>query len=802
MHHSFSTIGLYILSGPPASGKSTWAKNAINLPKEAIVSTDSLREQIFGARSYIDKSGSVKKVLASSGDAAVFEIARKIVEQRLKEKLVTVIDATNVTESERASWAQIAAENGVPSTVLFFHEPLSTLEKRDLSRDRQVGAGVIKSFNERRTTDTKQNHAFIKANDTSSFHPPTLPNDKVDVIGDIHGLYDDLLSFINTLGYSIDDKNIIQHPDNRKLLFLGDWIDRGPDSVKCMRLVHDSVVYGGHFAVPGNHEYKVTRGYNEWRKEKSIPKLPIAGMETLTKIWSEASNEEAEKWARWIKKLPPLYAYGRFIFCHADLMSCDVFQTPMSDLLYGESGFGDVDSDFLFSQWSEKTNGDNGPILIRGHIPPTNPDSTRAFSLERHVGFSGTVLSLPLDGTIKSIENGFSPLEAFNLHAKSHKTNFDFDTRKAYLQSISKPLKSYISNGSITSTTDSTYGLQIFHSPKITQFMTSDLKELHDLEAKKLVGHKTQSDGLSIYKYHRRVFFDNLWGEHELLMHARGLVLGPTGEIVQNPFVKVFNYGERGAGASIDDNTRVEAVEKLNGFLGCITRHPYDKTKLLVTTTGSFDSDFVGYIKDYITPAKEKLFQEHFDNNNQTLMFEVIHPKDPHIIEYKEKDQGLYLIGARGKGLKDPLISERDLDTLAKKLDVRRPKHYKTTFGSLRKRVETVQHEGYLVRSLNDGEPLLKFKSAHYLTVKFIGRMGPGMISMLFKNPQHFKSKVDEEYYPLVDLITDKTSLETFSAMASIERVDFVRGLVDQMWADIKLHGDVKDNKKTNRSKP
>ena len=48
-----------------------------------------------------------------------------------------------------------------------------------------------------------------------------------DIIGDIHGHADKLEELLNNLGYS-KLHGVYQHPDNRKVVFLGDYIDRGP----------------------------------------------------------------------------------------------------------------------------------------------------------------------------------------------------------------------------------------------------------------------------------------------------------------------------------------------------------------------------------------------------------------------------------------------------------------------------------------------------------------------------------------------------------------------------------------------
>ena len=788
-HHILSTHGLYILSGAPGAGKSTWVNSVINLPPEAVISTDGLRERMFGPRTvWNEETQSFKETLHRGGDKTVFDMAFNLVAQRLRQKLVTVVDATSTTKQDRELWAKLAHDCGVPVTVVLFDVDEETLIARDSKRKRMVGKDVIQHF--LRKLDRTSPYPMIQVADQDTFEllPPQLPHDQIDVVGDSHGLKDDLLTVTQRLGYSLE-RGVFTHPEGRKLLFLGDWLDRGADSVACFRLMFDAVTKGGHFAVPGNHEHKVLRTYRTWKNENKYNPLSFSSAETMVRLWKEVPSKTLDHWMDWLHRLPPLYQHKQFLFCHADVQSLDPFRTPSSTLFYGESEFGKVDTDSCFGKWSEMiaaTTGGPAPILVRGHIPPTTPNPTHAFSLERKVGFCGTMMALKLDQAIRFLEQGKTPYESVVRASISHKTTFDFADYQQKALSLSRGLQELVEEKQLTSTRETHFGLTLYSiSGDTTTMNRAQFDALKQLETDKLVGHKTNPDGLAIYKYAKRVFFDGLWGESDLLLHARGLVLDPAGKIVQNPFVKVFNYGERDTGANLSNDLRVEAVEKLNGFLGCITKHPFKPRELLITTTGSFDSDFVGYIRDFVSPDVEKRLLDYFQTRDETLMFEVIHPEDPHIIPYTPEQHGLYLIGAREKELNSPLKSERDLDVVAKDLEFRRPRHYKTTLGSLRKRVDSVQHEGYLVRDLDTGDALLKFKSSHYLTVKFLGRMGAGQIKLMFDKPHVFKQKVDEEYYPLVDLVLQHTTLESFGAMKPEDRVPFVRELVHEMWGNV-----------------
>lgn len=791
-NHQLSTHGLYILSGLPGSGKSTWAANISNITPSAIISTDAIREQLFGKQFEFNTSAPLvqKHSLYEGGNSAVFEIAETILTQRMKEKLVTFIDATNVTDGDRNSWAKIAQNYGVPSTVLIFDVSGDELVARDAARARTIGSSIVLKNASKFQKTSSLNHIIIKNGDTATLSVPSLPHSQIDVIGDIHGLYDDLQTITARLGYSLDANYIFQHPDNRKLLFIGDWLDRGQQSLECFRAIHNSCTQGGHFAVMGNHEHKVWRTYNTWKTTGRYVPVAFGSAETLVSLWTKVDPDTLDTWMKWMVGLPPLYSYDRLFFCHGDVCTLDPFATPFSKLLYGESNFGLTDTDATFSAWSEHI-GKDGPILIRGHIPPTTSRPTRAFSLERKVGFNGVMMAMPIDGFLKQIAHGNSPSDAISSCVINHQTEFNFTEHQEHVLATTKALQSLVAKNVLTSEREQSHGLVIYTNPIYgnTHMKPNELAELRRLESENLIKNKTQEDGLGIYKYAKKVFFNNLWGESNILLHARGLVLDPSGKIVQNPFVKVFNYGERDAGLDLSADTRVEVIEKLNGFLGCVTAHPFTKNELLVTTTGSFESDFVGYINDFISSKLKTKFLNYLATNDETLMFEVVHPKDPHIIEYTPKQCGLYLIGARGKQLDSPLKSERELDVMAKNFGLKRPKHYKTTVASLKQRVDTVQHEGYMVRDINTGEALVKWKSVHYLTVKFIGRMGPGQMKLMFEKPNIFKQKIDEEYYGLVDQIVQNSTFEEFSAMKPDARVPFVRELVHAMWAALPQAG-------------
>ena len=87
----------------------------------------------------------------------------------------------------------------------------------------------------------------------------TADGGKLDVIGDIHGCYRELAELLTKLGYKIELNlnTITDSPKGRRLVFLGDFADRGPEPIKVLELVMDVVDSGMAFSVRGNHEEKL-----------------------------------------------------------------------------------------------------------------------------------------------------------------------------------------------------------------------------------------------------------------------------------------------------------------------------------------------------------------------------------------------------------------------------------------------------------------------------------------------------------------------------------------------------------------
>lgn len=264
----------------------------------------------------------------------------------------------------------------------------------------------------------------------------------------------------------------------------------------------------------------------------------------------------------------------------------------------------------------------------------------------------------------------------------------------------------------------------------------------------------TRYPGLFVVKYHRRVFYKGLWTPE--LCELRGLVVDQDWNVVARPFTKVFNYGEQGTGDDWGEDTIVEAVVKVNGFMAAATLT--EEHGLLISTTGSLDSDFVDIAAKHI---KDLDFHPGY-----TYLFEICDESDPHIIE---EEPGPYLIGMRDLEVMGAMVNEHELDTVAHRMGVKRPLHYSTRFGTVLESLKACHHEGYMVYSKKGA---LKLKSPYYLVNKLLARIRDTKLEAWMRSGE-IKKIVDEEFYPLINYIQENQ--DYFVSLDEQQRLEFMK---------------------------
>lgn len=266
---------------------------------------------------------------------------------------------------------------------------------------------------------------------------------------------------------------------------------------------------------------------------------------------------------------------------------------------------------------------------------------------------------------------------------------------------------------------------------------------------------ETKLDDIFILKYKNRVFFKNLWTPE--LLECRGTIIDGDYNIIQRPFTKIFNRGENGT--DIDPDTMVIAVEKVNGFMACATWY---RGKLLVSTTGTIDSEYAKLATKWIEPYSN-MIQSY---PNHSFLFEIIDESDPHIVKETE---GLYFLNMREKTweAKQHAYSEIVYDGIAKQYNIKRPNWKIGAFKDFVKELKNIKHEGFVCFTI-DGKQELKMKSPYYLTLKAIARK-KDIFSLDI-------TRIDEEYYTLFEQLK---KIDGFSSLPEQKRLNVIIQLLN-----------------------
>lgn len=277
-------------------------------------------------------------------------------------------------------------------------------------------------------------------------------------------------------------------------------------------------------------------------------------------------------------------------------------------------------------------------------------------------------------------------------------------------------------------------------------------------------------ENIFVLKYSKSVFFDDLWNTY--LEECRGTVVDADFNVISRPFTKIYNYGIEARAPRIALTTPVTAYRKVNGFMVAMTWYNND---ILVSTTGSTDSPYVLLAREMMLKHQSWIDWQFAVRGAQgyTLMFECVHPGDPHIIP---ELAGMYFLGWRenswdskvhgfGSELVWKFFAEDDLKCFF-------AESYHMTISELQTAVKDVKHEGFVFYT--EDNTSAKIKSPWYLTNKWVARNPRTDKLVDLKND--IKKNLDEEYYPLVDAI--RANIEEYTAMDEQSRLAWVREFV------------------------
>jgi len=404
-------LALVLLIGSTGAGKSTFAHRLFQ-PTE-IVSSDTCRGLVSD-----DENN-----LAATDDA--FDLLHYWVAKRLKRGRLTVVDATNVRAEDRKSLVALARQHHCLPVAVVLDVPDAVAEARNRQRPDRQGLKPHVIANHRRLL--RQSLRSLKAEGfrqvvhlrgvaevdavQTVLRDPLYSNRQAetgpfDIIGDVHGCYVELCELLEKLGYAVEEEAVLDARDlgvrvvrvdtegsniplstesdpaqngvplrstaPRRVIFLGDLVDRGPASPQVLRLVMSMVRDGLALCVPGNHDIKLLRHLNG----KNVS-LTHGLAETVAQLEGE-SVAFKEQVRLFLDGLTSHYVLdgGRLVVAHAGMpeaMQGRGSGAVRSFALFGETT-GEIDEFGLPVRYAWAADYRGRAMVVFGHTPVPEPE--------------------------------------------------------------------------------------------------------------------------------------------------------------------------------------------------------------------------------------------------------------------------------------------------------------------------------------------------------------------------------------------------------------------------------------------
>ncbi len=382
MNLAVPELSLVVLVGVSGSGKSTFASTAFR-PSE-VLSSDHFRELV--ANDAEDQ--------AATPDA--FAALHFVAARRLARGLLTVVDATNVQPQARKPLIELAREHDVFPVAIVLDVPLAdAIGRNGLRADRTTPPAAIRRQHEQlqrsirglRREGFRFVHVLTSVDDLASI---TIERERAwndrrdevgpfDIIGDVHGCFDELHALLDRLGYKVRETPDASSPHafevvppaGRRAIFLGDLVDRGPDTPRVLGLVMSMVQRGVALAVTGNHDAKLVRALRGNRVQTTHGLA-----ESLEQLAREPEAFRAQV-AEFLDGLVAHYVLdgGKLVVAHAGMKEHYQGRTSgrVRDFaLYGETT-GETDEFGLPVRfpWAQEYRG--AATVVYGHTPVLEP---------------------------------------------------------------------------------------------------------------------------------------------------------------------------------------------------------------------------------------------------------------------------------------------------------------------------------------------------------------------------------------------------------------------------------------------
>ena len=281
-----------------------------------------------------------------------------VVDRRLRAGGITVVDATGASREQRAELVVLAKKRNATPVAIAVGMTEWSLREQGFRRVHvladQAAVDAVRLVAERLPNDRRE--------ETGPF----------DVIGDVHGCRVELEELLRELGYVVlhDDRGRAvdaRHPRGRKVAFVGDLVDRGPDTPGVLRLAMGMAAAGNALCVRGNHEDKLVKALrgNDVRRTHGLA-------ESMDQLGRESAGFR-QRVLEFCDALVPHYVLdgGALVLAHAGLPERyhGRESARMRSLaIWGENtGVSDDDGNPVRYPWAEEYEGE--AVVLYGHTP-------------------------------------------------------------------------------------------------------------------------------------------------------------------------------------------------------------------------------------------------------------------------------------------------------------------------------------------------------------------------------------------------------------------------------------------------
>ena len=449
-------FSMVLMVGPTSSGKSTFARK--HFLNTEIVASDDCRAVVSD-----DPNN-------QSATTDAFDLLHFITRTRLRNRRLTVVDATNLQSKHRNTLRDIAKENDCPTVAIIMATDLKTCIARGKARqDRHAEERLVRNQHKLLRQSTRQLpkervrrvHVLETPEDADQATvlrtKPRLDQQEdhgpFDIIGDIHGCHEELMNLLQKLGYQ-DVDGIPTHPGERKAVFVGDLVDRGPAADSVLETVMSMTHAGTALCVSGNHENKLMRALKGNKVQ-----ITHGLAETLAQL-DERPPEFKDKVKEFILGLNEHYLLdqGNLAVAHAGIL--ERYQGRISGrirnfCLYGQTtGENDEWGMPVREDWAADYRGST--MVVYGHTPVTEPRwLNNTINVDTGCVFGGNLTALRYPErelvSVPALKTYYEPIRPPAPAQEEHKENTPQDHRALQISDVTGRQEIYTSTqGKIT----------------------------------------------------------------------------------------------------------------------------------------------------------------------------------------------------------------------------------------------------------------------------------------------------------------------------------------------------------------